>query len=778
MKYYDRLKLLFLKRPLKLERPKVIQFPVIDICNSKCQMCKIWENKKSEDITVEQLKSGLSSKLFSEVTGIGFNGGEPTLRNDLPDLVQTAVDFLPSLKSISLITNGYNFQEVIRQVEKIGLICKEGKVHFDLMVSLDGYGGIHDLVRGKPGNFERAKKVIEYAKSTELVGSLRIGCTVIRDNVNHLGDLLDFCIENDLYVKYRLGVPHQRLYTENITDPYALTKNEIYELVEFLEGLIKHYELNYLQKHFYRSLIGQLVSNSPRKAGCDWKHRGATITAKGELAYCAVKSKALMNNISEEDPEKVYFDNVDHLNDIIKKSCDSCNHDYVGIPDRSDYLKSLIFKFDAQFGFKDKIKSLPFFSLMQSHRKRLAFKREYRRYSSIQKPIKISSDADCNAKKVMICGWYGTETLGDKAILAGIVESLSDFFDSEVIISVVSLNVYLTDITKSQMEELRDINVLNLEQAISSVANYDYLFFGGGPMMAINELAPMQVLFERAKQGNVKTVAAGVGVGPLGDAWFNTSIANILKLCDARIYRDENSLSIAKSIDVNVVSDHVAEDPALSWLKKFKKLAITSETSSKSEKVILLGLRDFPYQNYATDLTCDEALLVKSNYEASVVEALESLIANDNGWIIKPLPMCTNHFGDDDRWFYRKLFRNNKVLKPYLNYELLGRELSPNEYVAEFKSADLLLGMRFHSVVFGLGLGVRTIALDYTMGRGKVKALSDRFNVPVLPMIGLSSNAILDAIRLSFENDNVTSDSICENLKFGYLLNKLLLELD
>src|SRR5690606_122064 len=99
MSHFGKLKLLLAKRPLKLEKPIVLQFPVIDICNSKCQMCRIWENKKSNDITLEKLKKGLANDLFSEVTGIGFNGGEPTLREDLPDLVQAAIDCLPKLKN-------------------------------------------------------------------------------------------------------------------------------------------------------------------------------------------------------------------------------------------------------------------------------------------------------------------------------------------------------------------------------------------------------------------------------------------------------------------------------------------------------------------------------------------------------------------------------------------------------------------------------------------------------------------------------------------------------
>ena len=76
---YKTLSYLAKTRPFELEKPKVIQFPVIDICNSRCQMCKIWENKKSDDITPDALRAGLRNPLYSEVTGVGLNGGEPTL---------------------------------------------------------------------------------------------------------------------------------------------------------------------------------------------------------------------------------------------------------------------------------------------------------------------------------------------------------------------------------------------------------------------------------------------------------------------------------------------------------------------------------------------------------------------------------------------------------------------------------------------------------------------------------------------------------------------------
>ncbi|MBD9411580.1 polysaccharide pyruvyl transferase family protein [Stutzerimonas stutzeri] len=767
---------LLMPRPLKLSKPTVIQFPVIDICNSKCQMCRIWENKKSEDITAEQLRKGLSNGLFSDVTGIGFNGGEPTLRKDLPDLVKVVIDCLPKLETISLITNAYNYKDIISQIGKVGELAKASGKHFDLMVSLDGYKSVHDRVRGKEGNFERAQHVIKYAKESPLVDNLRIGCTVIRDNVFHLPDLLDYCIENDLYIKYRQGVPHQRLYTESMVEPYALSFDEKYEFVEFLEGLIKNYEPSYLQRHFYRSLINQVIHNSPRGAGCDWQHRGATITAKGELAYCAIKSKPLMKNISDGDPERAYFSNEDHLKDIRSRECDDCHHDYVGIPSRGDYFKFLLFAVDKRIGLKSKISSVPGFSLVHRIRAKRAFAQKYKKYSELPASIRLSAMANnCNDRKVMICGWYGTETLGDKAIVAGIISTVKAIFDNQVLITVVSLHPYITEMTRMQMPEFENVNVVSLEDATKMVANQDFLLFGGGPVMAINELAPMQVLFERAKRSGVKTVASAIGVGPLGYPWLNKSIFNVLKLCDFRIYRDEKSLRMASQLGVSILDDVVAEDPAFTWLKGFVTDENTSQAANRDEKILLLGLRDFPYREYAPDLKRNEAIKLKESYENSVVHALEALVDSGIPWKIRPLPMCTNHFGDDDRWFYRRLFRSNEKLRPYLDYSLLGRELRPSEYVEAFKSADVLLGMRFHSIVFGLGLGTKTVAIDYTMGKGKVKSLSDKFGIEALSMYDLNPACIQASIMRAFESKNGQKIDICHKLAFASALKKALL---
>lgn len=126
---------------------------------------------------------------------------------------------------------------------------------------------------------------------------------------------------------------------------------------------------------------------------------------------------------------------------------------------------------------------------------------------------------------------------------------------------------------------------------------------------------------------------------------------------------------------------------------------------------------------------------------------MESLVEQCPDLTIRPLPMRTHHFGGDDRWYYRQLFRGNAKLQDRLDFSLLGAELPPLDYCEAFKSAHVALTMRFHSVVFALGLGVPTLAIDYTLGKGKVHALAERFGVPFQSLAELDADFIVRGVN-------------------------------
>lgn len=763
-------------KPWKLKKPVVIQFPVNDICNARCQMCNIWQQKFDYQITPAELEKALSNPLFSEVRGIGINGGEPTLRKDLAELIDVLYRKLPKLSNISLITNSLNSGQVIERINEIGTVIKAHSGHLDVMTSLDGVGEVHDRVRGRKGNFENVDKVIDFIQDSELVSSYRLGCTVIKENIYGVHDLFEYALNKDIYIKYRLGIPHQRLYSKEVTDPFSLTFEEKYHFGIFLENLIRIYEKSELQNFFYRSLIGQLMYQKARSSRCDWQHRGATLSARGELLYCAVESKTLGSAISE-DSEKLYFDNQDHLTEIIKNKCDSCAHDYVGLPPTKIMLKNYAKRGLKKLGVSpNEVKGLKFLQPVLNLRNKVSFDKQMSMLGvDLAKPNTFTPVPKFSGKfkdncRVLICGWYGTETLGDKAILGGVVSALRSNLGN-VELHLASLELYISEMTVQQMPELRDCRLHSISDAIEVASSMDLVVFGGGPIMAIPNLAEMIAIFQQAVRAKVPTLIAGCGVGPLGDSYYNSAIKQLLLLASHRIYRDQKSLTTAQSLGIDTTQDQVAEDPALTWLENSLPVLQTNN----AQQSILLGLRDWPYQQYANHLSLLEGEKIKQRFEREVITALAQLIKQYPKLSVIPFPMCTNHIGDDDRWFYRRLFRNHKEIYDRLDLKCLGAELNPADALQTFQSASIALTMRFHSLVFALSIGIPSVAIDYTLGSGKVKSLATLHQVPHRSLDAITSDFIVESCSEYLNQQN--SSSLNKNkldLLFTSAVNKFI----
>lgn len=737
-------KLLIIPRPYALEKPVVLQFPINDICNSACTMCNIWKNKKTSELSINDLKKGIKNPLFSKVTSIGINGGEPTLREDLPEIIETLYQNLPKLNQISLITNGLKTNQVILRIEESIRAAKKYGGKVDLMVSLDGFETVHDAVRGKKNYFDKATKVINHFKSHPDLYNLRVGYTIIKSNVFGLFDLLDYCIKNDIYVKFRLGIPHKRLYTENITEPYSLNKYEHYHIVEFFEGLIKHYEKNADQIITYRSIINQLIHRAPRLAGCDWQHRGATLTSKGEILYCAVESDSL-GHITDRNIEKKYFDGRDHLKDIIKNKCDGCVHDYTGIPPKEEIVNTI------KTELKEKIKLLgtldkAIFNIFFKDKKYKQRKKSLQKINPEKSKVKLETKYS-----IVICGWYGTETLGDKAILAATITLINECLKAEnVAIFVASLNPYITEITLNQFSDhFKNAKTLSISDSIRKIADSSLVIVGGGPLMAIDELADIEVIFETAKKYGIPRMIAGCGIGPWGNPWHNNGIKRILELATVRIYRDKTSINAAKKIGINTDSDKVSTDPAATWIKRSRE----KKSIASDKKTVLFGLREFPYSQYSKSNSDEKNQAISNRYEESILSALTLLSNTHNDLVFKFLPMCTNHFGDDDRFFYRKILRKRPELAAIVDTSLLDEELTPDQYISEFNRANIVIAMRFHSLVFSTALGIPTICIDYTLKKGKTYDLCETSKTPYQSIDELTDDFIVAEVNKILRNE-------------------------
>ena len=688
------------------QAPIALQFPINDICNSRCQMCNIWKQQKDYEISPADIRQILQNPLFKKVRNVGINGGEPTLRKDVAEVVRAVVETLPSVQIIHFITNAIRHKTIISAISSLGSVCHDNNVKLDVMVSLDGIGSIHDRVRRRPGNFESAVQVLNFVQTTNKVDFCRIGCTVIKENVYYIEDVLDWCRKRDLYALFRLGIPHRRLYSLDVTTPFTLNSHEKFHFANFLDYLYFHYEKTPSRKDFYRSLRDQLIYNSPRSVTCLWQCAGATLSSRGELCYCAVESNTLGNAL-KENPETLYWQNTDHLKQIYAEKCPNCFHDYSPAPPPKE-KHSFINLFTKKITPK----------LVRTTVNRYLTTR--RKSSSLQHLIKRAKSATSPSShrklpnRILICGWYGTETLGDKAILGGLVQALHH--NSQVNIDVASLAPYITQYTKLQMPGLKIEKILSLNDAKTAISRGDYccLMMGGGPLMgAVHECLEMLDLFILAKEIGTTTVVGGCGLGPLGWPDVDPAIGELLRIADHVLFRDNNSRTESiKSFNTGQESK-VVLDPAFSWIKN-----TLDPKLPRNPKQILLALRDWSLQDYRGDLEYEKAKKIKARFENEICLMVDHLLTTDPE--IKIIPFCMHKYaiGGDDRFFYKRIFADKPEILEYLE----NKHLSPQEDLKTFVQSHAVLAMRFHSLVFALATQTPVMAIDYTLG-GKITGL-------------------------------------------------------
>lgn len=697
----------------KQRLPRVIQFPINDICNSRCQMCHIWKQKLTDQLTPDQIRTILANPLFREVGSVGINGGEPTLRKDLPDVVRAVVETLPQIASINLITNCIIHKRVNAAIDELADICNANGVHLDVMASLDGIGEVHDRVRGIKGNFESVVKVLDHLATHEGVGSSRIGCTVIKENVYGVEDVLAWCQDRSIYARFRIGIPHQRLYGKEIDEPFALTWDERFHFAAFLDHLYLHYERNENRRMFYRSLRDQVIYNKPRMAGCAWKSRGVTLTYDGSLAYCAVESKEL-GSLLTEDAEALYWSNADHLEEIVSTKCATCLHDYDGISDRKAYLKNLGKRALQKMPpvVEDTVRQSSRNGRMKQEDKRLQSVREQK----ITPGTLLLPEA---SNRVLICGWYGTETLGDKAIIGGVVDGLRTA-DPDLVFDLAAIEPYVCQQTVRQMPELEISEIYTLAQAKERIRNghYGIVMMGGGPLMAaVGECIDMLEMLTLGQQAGAHTVVAGCGVGPLGHPTRNAIIAEILSVADTVMLRDAKSIDVAqRELGFKGRATRIL-DPAFFWIhNQLEKQTLSQPTGTPPQ--VLMALRDWPIHEYGAAMKQKEAEHMKARFEQEIREFADALGQQAPDTNIVPFCMHKLAVGGDDRVFYRRLFKH----KPAVLGHLDNRHRPPAQDLHTFQSAQAVLAMRFHSVVFSLATGRPFLAIDYTLG-GKIAGL-------------------------------------------------------
>ncbi len=347
--------------------------------------------------------------------------------------------------------------------------------------------------------------------------------------------------------------------------------------------------------------------------------------------------------------------------------------------------------------------------------------------------------------RILICGWYGTETLGDKAILGGVIDVARQRCPG-VTVDLASLEPYVSRMTARQMPDLGIDRVLTLGEAFAAVtaAQYCAVVIGGGPLMSsIPWCTHLLEIFAAAKQAGTKCLIAGCGIGPLYVDYRNTAIKHLLELADAVVLRDQGSAQIARDVLKVERRCEVALDPAFIWIRRRTK------SSERDPKQILLALRNWPIEEFAARMDRTQAEQIKAAYEKQLILMIQEILRIDPE--VRLVPFCMHKYavGGDDRIFYRRLLTQF----PEILSRLDNRHRPPLEDLHLIARSRAVLAMRFHSVVFSLATNTPFLAVDYTLG-GKIAGLLGDVNalhslIPIDRFDGASAAERLLALKKS-----------------------------
>ncbi|WP_372629529.1 polysaccharide pyruvyl transferase family protein [Cohnella sp.] len=719
----------------RIKYPRTINYPITNKCNYRCAMCNVWKPEYSahKDLSPQEIYKVFKQPLFQKLEFVGISGGEPFVRKDIVEVVENMVDALPNLRGLSIISNA-SLDSMQNKIQLIREVLTSRNIAFTLQISIDGLNEYHDLNRGVKGAFERTIRNFYQLNNEGLVSE--ISTTITKKNYSKLWGIYKFAKDNNVYIRFRLASLIERLYNQDLSENYTFNKKERLTIIKFLENIIHYHEKNLEKKIFYKSLIGQLQGEK-RKSGCYWKtSEGVSLDPYGNLFFCFPKSPKITKLDLEKEYDIELLQENKNLLEQTLRHCDKCIHDYRGkvTTEGAQLLYGPVRKNRENYAVNSR--------LIEQYRNIIVDK------------VDIKSTV---LKKVSIIGWYGTETLGDKAILAGIIINLQEYGIALEDITLVSLHPTLSELTLLELEldTVKVVDTYEVKENIAFISSQDLFLFGGGPLCDVEPLLDMMTIFIRAKEQGKRTVIYGSGIGPLNNERYREGLDILLNYTDKISLRDKKSLVKYRDIlpamgrfkDIN----HFI-DPASRYIQQFLG---EPEESIIADEYVIFSFRKWPIM-YAEGLEVEQYKQKEALYEEHMIRLINDTISQGHKVVL--FPMHTYHVGDDDREYYAHIMQNiyskDKVL-------LITDDLTPRESINYFRFAKFAVCLRFHSVVFAVTCNTPCLAIDYHYGKGKVSGFMEAVGLQswvydIDQLIATESDTIINLL----ESPNVEWDEV------------------
>jgi MoaA/NifB/PqqE/SkfB family radical SAM enzyme len=304
-------------------RPFKLTLALTERCDCRCEVCFIWRKPKGREMTPSEIGGFLREA--PSIRWVNLTGGEPFLRDDVPEVVEAVRAALPGLAVLTFPTTGQRTEAI---VEAVGRIARLRIPRVFATCSVEGPPDLHDRLRGRPGAFERMTATYRALRAIPGV-SAYFGLTLSDRNAGAVRQTLAALREAAPGTTWR--DVHLNVYTEsghyydNVASgvgPPVGVEEALGEALRAREGSgdpTDRIEATYLR------LLPSFLRTGRSPIPCRSLRASVFIGASGDLYPCTVYGRRLGNVLETPLPDLLASDEAADARDVIERDrCPGC----------------------------------------------------------------------------------------------------------------------------------------------------------------------------------------------------------------------------------------------------------------------------------------------------------------------------------------------------------------------------------------------------------------------------------------------------------------------
>ncbi|MFW9958235.1 MAG: PqqD family peptide modification chaperone [Candidatus Odinarchaeota archaeon] len=302
-----------------------IKYPVLSEialtyrCNNACRFCYAFSPfRETGEMTTEEVKKVIDIIADdAKAPSLSFTGGEPTLREDLFELI--AHGRSKGLR-VNLITNGRrcNDKDFVQKLVDSGLNSAQ--------VSIEGPDAeTHDYIVGVPGAFVQTVQGIKNLRETDIY--THCNSTICRPNENRLEELVDF-LADELKLSY--FSMNMVIYTGTAAKLREELQIKYSEITEIVKRVKRRANMKGIQFVWYAPTpvcLFNPIANGLGAKSCACCDGLLSVDAEGGLLPCSSFSEPV-GNLLHEGFEQVWYNRASRFwraKDFAPEGCKKCD---------------------------------------------------------------------------------------------------------------------------------------------------------------------------------------------------------------------------------------------------------------------------------------------------------------------------------------------------------------------------------------------------------------------------------------------------------------------